>query len=72
VVEKSEFPRDLYYLLNSFPIQIPPLRTRRDNIPALVWQFVEKYAHGMNKRIKAIRPEQMAVLVHYDCGISRQ
>ena len=65
MVKRNEFRSDLYYRLNVFPIPLPPLRARREDIPALVEHFVEVYARRMNKQIESISPETMSGLVSY-------
>ena len=65
MAKRNEFRSDLYYRLNVFPISLPPLRERREDIPALVEHFVEIYAHRMNKQIDHISPETMSALVSY-------
>jgi formate hydrogenlyase transcriptional activator len=54
MIKRNEFRTDLYYRLNVFPIRIPPLRERREDIPPLVRHFVEKYARRMDKQIETI------------------
>jgi formate hydrogenlyase transcriptional activator len=65
MVKRNEFRSDLYYRLHVFPIPLPPLRERREDIPALVAHFVEIYARRMNKQIEHIPPETMSTLVSY-------
>jgi len=66
IVEEQRFRPDLYYRLNVFPITLPPLRARSEDIPALVEHFVQRFSHEMGKRIETIPPEVMDVLKLYD------
>ena len=61
-VAEGTFRDDLYYRLNVFPIRLPPLRDRQDDIPALVWYFIRKRQHAMHRRIERVPPEVMDVL----------
>jgi formate hydrogenlyase transcriptional activator len=65
MVKQNEFRSDLYYRLNVFPIPLPALRERREDIPALVEHFVEIYARRMGKEIEHIPSETMSALVSY-------
>jgi formate hydrogenlyase transcriptional activator len=65
MVKRNEFRSDLYYRLNVFPIPLPPLRARHEDIPALVEHFVEIYARRMGKQIERIAPETMSALLSY-------
>jgi DNA-binding NtrC family response regulator len=64
-VKKGTFREDLYYRLNVFTIQVPPLRERKSDIPVLAGYFMNKYAQAMGKPIDRISPEAMDVLVRY-------
>jgi formate hydrogenlyase transcriptional activator len=65
MVKRNEFRSDLYYRLNVFPISLPPLRERREDIPALVTHFVELYGRRMGKQIERIPPDTMCALSSY-------
>jgi formate hydrogenlyase transcriptional activator len=66
MVKRNEFRSDLYYRLNVFPVPLPPLRARREDIPALVEHFVEIYARRMSKQIDHISPQTMSELTSYE------
>jgi formate hydrogenlyase transcriptional activator len=64
-VSENQFRRDLFYRLNVFPIVIPPLRERREDIPLLVRYFAQKYAQRMKKPIDTIPVSAMKALTEY-------
>src|SRR6266702_4392774 len=65
MVKQGEFRSDLYYRLNVFPVLLPPLRARREDIPALVNHFVQHCSRRMNKHVEEIPPETMDALSSY-------
>ena len=66
MVKRNEFRRDLYYRLNVFPIFLPPLRERREDIVPLVWHFVEGFSRRLGKRIEHISDETLNAFQLHD------
>jgi PAS domain S-box-containing protein len=64
-IKEGKFRNDLYYRLNVFPINVPPLRERIEDIPALVWSFVREFEKNMGKHIDRITPKSMNSLMSY-------
>ena len=65
-IGKGQFREDLYYRLNVVPIVVPPLRERREDIPALVQHFMRLHAEEQGLRMKDVSPEAMSVFQQYD------
>ncbi|MDT7817718.1 MAG: formate hydrogenlyase transcriptional activator, partial [Acidobacteriaceae bacterium] len=65
MVKQGEFRGDLYYRLNVFPILLPPLRARREDIPVLVTHFAEIFGRRVGREIEHIPPETMSALSSY-------
>ncbi len=66
MVEEGKFRSDLYYRLHVFPIEVPPLRERKPDIPLLIRYFTQKYAQRMNRHIESIPTATIEALTAYD------
>jgi len=66
MVNENRFRTDLYYRLDVFPLVVPPLRDRREDIPLLIRYFVQKHAERMGRKIERIPPEALQALTAYD------
>jgi len=64
-LESGEFREDLYYRLNVVPINVPPLRERKEDIPALVEHFIRKHREDLGSRVESISEEALDVLMRY-------
>ncbi len=64
-IADGTFREDLFYRLNVFPIKVPPLRDRAEDIPLLVWRFVDEFSKAFGKRIDAISRDNMETLQQY-------
>ncbi|MFQ5657902.1 MAG: sigma-54-dependent transcriptional regulator [Candidatus Methylomirabilales bacterium] len=66
LIRKGHFREDLFYRLNVIPVDLPPLRERREDIPLLAMNFLAKYSEETKRTIKGVSPEAMEPLLRYD------
>lgn len=66
LVKEGKFREDLYHRLTSFHVHLPPLRERKEDIPILVFHFINKFNEKLNKNIKGITPEALEILLNYE------
>jgi sigma-54-dependent transcriptional regulator len=66
MIREGGFREDLYYRLMVFPIEVPPLRERRDDIPALLDYFIRRYTKRYRRRLKGLAPEALQQLLSHD------
>lgn len=66
MVEQGKFRNDLYYRLNVFPVYLPPLRDRRDDVPRLAYHFLRHYARKTGKNIEGFADDALEMLTNYD------
>jgi formate hydrogenlyase transcriptional activator len=66
MVEEQRFRSDLFYRLNVFPVRLPALRERREDIPLLVWHFVRQFAGRLKRSYEGVSSETMSALCEYD------